>query len=211
MSDHQDEAELARRARELYGSGRFLNLGAEELTLILRHHPVMEVRNAARDRLDAYDPALREAQPINTGSHHTSQPTPTPSASRPEYLEGEVRDHAEEALRELLALGVDFEGISEENLYGELVRLKEEHPDREVKKWALVLITCLAAAVTPRAEANVQPTREAQVHCPRCGATAITTGQKGWTLLTGPLFSGTVVLVCMACGKRFRPGAGPVY
>lgn len=49
--------------------------------------------------------------------------------------------------------------------------------------------------------------RESNVlKCPKCGSTAVTTGQKGWSLLTGFLGSGKTVNRCGNCGYKWKPG-----
>lgn len=45
-----------------------------------------------------------------------------------------------------------------------------------------------------------------QVHCPKCGSTSITTGQKGYSLLTGFLGSNKTVNRCANCGHTWKPG-----
>ncbi len=49
---------------------------------------------------------------------------------------------------------------------------------------------------------------EAQVGCPKCGSTQITSQKKGWSLGTGFLGSNKVLITCLSCGHRFKPGAG---
>ena len=41
--------------------------------------------------------------------------------------------------------------------------------------------------------------------CPKCGSTAITTGQRGWKLTTGFLGSSKTVNRCGACGHTWKP------
>lgn len=41
--------------------------------------------------------------------------------------------------------------------------------------------------------------------CPKCGSTSITTGQKGFTLLTGFLGSNKTVNRCSKCGHSWKP------
>lgn len=42
-------------------------------------------------------------------------------------------------------------------------------------------------------------------HCPKCGSTAITAGQKGYSLLTGFLGSNKTVNRCANCGHTWQP------
>lgn len=43
------------------------------------------------------------------------------------------------------------------------------------------------------------------VRCPRCGSSAITTGQRGFSLVTGFLGSNKTVNRCGKCGYSWRP------
>lgn len=43
------------------------------------------------------------------------------------------------------------------------------------------------------------------LHCPRCGSTAVTTGQKGFSLFTGFLGSNKTVNRCGNCGWTWEP------
>ena len=41
--------------------------------------------------------------------------------------------------------------------------------------------------------------------CPKCGSTAITAGQKGFSIITGFLGSGQTVNRCANCGYKWKP------
>lgn len=43
------------------------------------------------------------------------------------------------------------------------------------------------------------------VRCPKCGSTAISTGQRGYSLLTGFLGSNKTVNRCAKCGYKWEP------
>jgi len=45
------------------------------------------------------------------------------------------------------------------------------------------------------------------VRCPKCGSTQIHAGQFGLILITGFLGAGDIVITCLKCGHRFRPGS----
>lgn len=45
-----------------------------------------------------------------------------------------------------------------------------------------------------------------QLRCPKCGSVSITTGQKGYSLLTGFLGSNKTVNRCGNCGYKWTPG-----
>lgn len=42
--------------------------------------------------------------------------------------------------------------------------------------------------------------------CLRCGSVNIHAEKRGWNLATGLLRSGDIMLTCLKCGYRFRPG-----
>lgn len=42
--------------------------------------------------------------------------------------------------------------------------------------------------------------------CPKCGSTAITAGQRGYTLMSGFLGSNKTVNRCANCGHTWKPG-----
>ncbi len=44
-----------------------------------------------------------------------------------------------------------------------------------------------------------------EIHCPHCGSTAITTGQRGFSFLTGFLGSNKTVNRCGKCGYSWKP------
>lgn len=43
------------------------------------------------------------------------------------------------------------------------------------------------------------------VKCPKCGSTNVTAGQKGYSLLTGFIGSGSTVNRCAKCGHKWKP------
>ena len=52
---------------------------------------------------------------------------------------------------------------------------------------------------------NQQVIERSKPHCPRCGSTSITAGQRGYSLLTGFLGSGSTVNRCANCGHKWKP------
>ena len=46
------------------------------------------------------------------------------------------------------------------------------------------------------------------VKCPYCGSPQVHAEKRGWKLTTGLIGSGKVLITCMRCGKRFKPGHG---
>ena len=51
---------------------------------------------------------------------------------------------------------------------------------------------------------------EDQIKCPHCGSTQIHAERRGWSIWTGLLGSGQITITCLACGGKFRPGAGVI-
>ncbi len=46
------------------------------------------------------------------------------------------------------------------------------------------------------------------IECPRCRSHQLHTGPRGWKLLTGFIGSNKVVITCLKCGHKFKPGYG---
>ncbi|MCC8098701.1 MAG: hypothetical protein LIO78_01360 [Clostridiales bacterium] len=46
---------------------------------------------------------------------------------------------------------------------------------------------------------------ERQISCPRCGSTSITTGQRGFSIVTGPIGSSKTTNRCAKCGYKWYP------
>ena len=41
--------------------------------------------------------------------------------------------------------------------------------------------------------------------CPKCGSTAVTTGQRGFSIISGFIGSGSIVNRCGKCGYKWKP------
>lgn len=52
---------------------------------------------------------------------------------------------------------------------------------------------------------QVNQQEKSQVRCPKCGSTNITAGQRGYSLLTGFIGSGSTVNRCAKCGHKWKP------
>lgn len=46
------------------------------------------------------------------------------------------------------------------------------------------------------------------VLCPKCGCSKIHAEKRGYTWLTGFIGSGRIVVTCLKCGHKFKPGEG---
>jgi ribosomal protein L24E len=49
---------------------------------------------------------------------------------------------------------------------------------------------------------------EETIRCPECGSIHIHAEKRGWNWRHGILFSGTIWITCLKCGRKFRPGQG---
>jgi DNA-directed RNA polymerase subunit M/transcription elongation factor TFIIS len=45
-----------------------------------------------------------------------------------------------------------------------------------------------------------------KVKCPKCGSEQIHAEKRGWSVWTGLIGSGKIVLTCLKCGNKFQPG-----
>lgn len=50
-----------------------------------------------------------------------------------------------------------------------------------------------------------QPTPKNILTCPKCGSTAVTTGQRGFSIITGFLGSSQTMNRCGNCGYKWKP------
>jgi DNA-directed RNA polymerase subunit RPC12/RpoP len=49
---------------------------------------------------------------------------------------------------------------------------------------------------------------DSKVKCPRCGSEQIHAEKRGWNMWTGDLGSGKIILTCLKCSNKFKPGEG---
>ena len=49
---------------------------------------------------------------------------------------------------------------------------------------------------------------EDEVKCPNCGSTQVHAEKRGWSIWTGFLGSGKILITCLKCGHKFSPGEG---
>ena len=50
--------------------------------------------------------------------------------------------------------------------------------------------------------------RDDSVRCPECGSTQVHAEKRGWSVMAGLISSGKIVMTCLKCGHRFKPGEG---
>lgn len=47
-----------------------------------------------------------------------------------------------------------------------------------------------------------------EIKCPKCGSTQVHAGKRGWNIWTGAIGSSKIVITCLKCGHKFKPGEG---
>jgi hypothetical protein len=47
---------------------------------------------------------------------------------------------------------------------------------------------------------------ETSVQCPQCQSNQIHASKRGWNIWLGFIGSGAIVITCLKCGHRFKPG-----
>ena len=80
---------------------------------------------------------------------------------------------------------------------------KELFDKREDEEYAMELAD---RAAMEQIHKEIQEAESTEVRCPKCGSASITTGQKGFSLLTGFLGSNKTVNRCASCGYSWKPG-----
>jgi hypothetical protein len=63
------------------------------------------------------------------------------------------------------------------------------------------------SSVTIDNTSAVTSTVESPIRCPACMSAQIHAAPRGWSLWSGFIGSGSTVLTCLKCGRRFRPGS----
>lgn len=48
--------------------------------------------------------------------------------------------------------------------------------------------------------------REGTAYCPKCYSTNLSANKRGWKMTTGFIGSGKVIVTCLKCGHKFKPG-----
>jgi hypothetical protein len=47
-----------------------------------------------------------------------------------------------------------------------------------------------------------------EILCPKCKSADTHAEKRGWSGMTGLIGSSKIVIICLACGKQFKPGHG---
>ena len=66
--------------------------------------------------------------------------------------------------------------------------------------------TAKRTAVLNEKERVAQMDKDMVAYCPKCHSTSISANRRGWKLMTGLLGSSNVVVTCLNCGHKFKPG-----
>lgn len=76
--------------------------------------------------------------------------------------------------------------------------------------WAFLVAILLGLMVwgTSRRKPDQKFASDELVKCPKCFSSQIHADRRGWRLLSGFMGSGKVVITCLRCGHKFRPGRG---
>ena len=80
--------------------------------------------------------------------------------------------------------------------------------DKQMDKLIIELATEHNQEIVPQTQQSNEIDEEEKntVRCPKCGSTQITTGQRGYSLITGFLGSNKTVNRCANCGYSWKPG-----
>lgn len=76
--------------------------------------------------------------------------------------------------------------------------------NKEFKEGTLECDVCKYTSIILPVQ-NIKGKESLKPKCPKCGSTAITAGQRGYTLLTGFLGSNKTVNRCANCGHTWKP------
>lgn len=78
--------------------------------------------------------------------------------------------------------------------------------DKQMDKLIINLITEHNKEIESQIQQDTNEEERNVIHCPKCGSTQITTGQRGYSLFSGFLGSNKTVNRCAACGYSWKPG-----
>jgi hypothetical protein len=82
----------------------------------------------------------------------------------------------------------------------------ESPSQNESASWGTIVFVAIIVALLGVYRFRPRPRPAGSVKCPKCGSDQIHAGKRGWRLTTGFICSGKVIITCLRCGERFRPG-----
>lgn len=102
----------------------------------------------------------------------------------------------------------DLKSGAKEQIFEELVKISSEFDQEAYDRVPLVLAQYERQSAMLAAESQGENTSNtsSSVRCPKCGSYSVATTNRGYSLLTGFIGSGSPRNVCQKCGHKWKPG-----
>lgn len=102
----------------------------------------------------------------------------------------------------------DLKPGAKEQIFEELVKTSSEFDQEAYDRVPLVLAQYERQSAMLAAESQGENTSNtsSSVRCPKCGSYSVATTNRGYSLLTGFIGSGSPRNVCQKCGYKWKPG-----
>lgn len=102
----------------------------------------------------------------------------------------------------------DLKSGAKEQIFEELVKISSEFDQEAYDRVPLVLAQYERQSAMLAAESQGENTSNtsSSVRCPKCGSYSVATTNRGYSLLTGFIGSGSPRNVCQKCGYKWKPG-----
>ena len=102
----------------------------------------------------------------------------------------------------------DLKSGAKEQIFEELVKTSPEFDQEAYDRVPLVLAQYERQSAMLAAESKGENTSNtsSSVRCPKCGSYSVATTNRGYSLLTGFIGSGSPRNVCQKCGHKWKPG-----
>lgn len=102
----------------------------------------------------------------------------------------------------------DLKSGAKEQIFEELVKTSSEFDQEAYDRVPLVLAQYERQSAMLAAESQGENTSNtsSSVRCPKCGSYSVATTNRGYSLLTGFIGSGSPRNVCQKCGHKWKPG-----
>lgn len=95
----------------------------------------------------------------------------------------------------------------------ESIRAKDgTYPEVNPTFWNRLSADADRLSAEKRSDAHALKNRIAQMdkegiaYCPKCYSTSLSANKRGWKVTTGLLGSSKVIVTCLKCGHKFKPG-----
>ena len=99
----------------------------------------------------------------------------------------------------------DFSIIQKISKDREFIQAMIDLHDKDIIEYELKMSQFRAQAEQQKSIETKNKTSSTQPSCPKCGSTAITAGQRGYSFLTGFIGSSRSVNRCANCGHKWKP------